>query len=191
MDDSLIKIGVACVIGAVVGGGFKAFGIEIPLLSSVRRQLLLAGVGVLLAAIPMVSQSMKGTPSLPDLTVSTWTLDSAIDNDKDDWSNSTLKFASQRKTRNGLTLQGIFEWNSPEGPIGTEHFSGTYAAASRLIMIQGDSIHQDPDPQSRRGLTAGSYSAVLSADGRSLRDGRWGSVMGAPRGVPGRWSATR
>jgi hypothetical protein len=46
----LVLIGVACVIAAIVGGGLKLTGIEIPLLTSVRRQVLLGALGIGLAA---------------------------------------------------------------------------------------------------------------------------------------------
>jgi hypothetical protein len=45
----LVLIGLACIIAAIVGGGLKLMGIEIPLLTSVRRQVLLAGLGIALA----------------------------------------------------------------------------------------------------------------------------------------------
>lgn len=44
----LVLIGLACIIAAIVGGGLKIFGIEIPLLTSVRRQAILAGLGAVL-----------------------------------------------------------------------------------------------------------------------------------------------
>ena len=42
----LLFVGLACIIAAVVAGGFKLVGIEIPPISSVARQALLALVGV-------------------------------------------------------------------------------------------------------------------------------------------------
>jgi hypothetical protein len=45
---TLVSAGIACIIAAIVGGGLKAFGIEIPALNSIKRQLLLAGFGGLL-----------------------------------------------------------------------------------------------------------------------------------------------
>jgi hypothetical protein len=51
LDNVLISAGIACLIGAIVGGGLKAFGIEIPLLASVRRQSLLGLLGALLLGL--------------------------------------------------------------------------------------------------------------------------------------------
>ena len=49
----LVSGGVAAVLAALVGGGLKAFGIELPILASVPRQALLAvaGLGMLAAGL--------------------------------------------------------------------------------------------------------------------------------------------
>lgn len=47
MNATLLGAGLACVIGAIVEGGLKAFGIEVPLLQSRKRQLLLGAFGVI------------------------------------------------------------------------------------------------------------------------------------------------
>lgn len=46
----LVKAGIACVVAAIVGGGLKFVGIEIPVLKSQRRQIALGVLGVGLAA---------------------------------------------------------------------------------------------------------------------------------------------
>jgi hypothetical protein len=48
MREKLVTTGLACIIAAVVGGGLKAFGLEIGVISSVSRQGLLASLGVAL-----------------------------------------------------------------------------------------------------------------------------------------------
>jgi len=45
-NDVLLTAGAASVILAVVGGGARAFGVEVPVLDSIRRQVGLAVVGV-------------------------------------------------------------------------------------------------------------------------------------------------
>jgi hypothetical protein len=45
MNTVLLSAGAACVIAAVVGGGLKAFNIEVPVVSSLLRQALLFVVG--------------------------------------------------------------------------------------------------------------------------------------------------
>ena len=51
MEPTLIALGLACIVGAVVGGGLKIAGVELPVVSSWRRQACLAvlGGGILLA----------------------------------------------------------------------------------------------------------------------------------------------
>jgi hypothetical protein len=51
MEYALITAGIACLIAAIVGGGLKAFGIEIPQFASVRRQMLLGALGMLLLGL--------------------------------------------------------------------------------------------------------------------------------------------
>jgi PASTA domain len=46
MNTVLLSAGAACVIIAVVGGGASAFGVEIPLIEDLRRQVLLFVVGL-------------------------------------------------------------------------------------------------------------------------------------------------
>jgi hypothetical protein len=48
VEGKLFGPGVVAVMGAIVGGGLEAFGIEVPVLDSVSRQILLAGVGLVL-----------------------------------------------------------------------------------------------------------------------------------------------
>lgn len=51
MSSTFITTGLACVIAAIIGGGLKAFGIEIPVLQSGRRQLVLAAFGIGIVAV--------------------------------------------------------------------------------------------------------------------------------------------
>ena len=51
METTLTTAGIACIIAAIVGGGLKAFAIEIPALHSGRRQAALGAFGVLLVAM--------------------------------------------------------------------------------------------------------------------------------------------
>jgi hypothetical protein len=48
MTTILITTGLACIIAAIVGGGLKAFNIEVPALHSTTRQIMLAIFGVAL-----------------------------------------------------------------------------------------------------------------------------------------------
>jgi len=51
MDQTLLTAGIAFVAAAIIGGGLKAFGIEIPLLKSALRQVLLGMLGLVLILI--------------------------------------------------------------------------------------------------------------------------------------------
>lgn len=55
MGATLLSAGIACIIAAIVGGGLKAFGIEIPALASGRRQAALGAFGGLLLVATVVT----------------------------------------------------------------------------------------------------------------------------------------
>lgn len=61
MDNVILVAGLACVIAAIVGGGLKAFGIEVPILASRTRQVILGLLGVILIVVGM-SQRRTPTP---------------------------------------------------------------------------------------------------------------------------------
>jgi hypothetical protein len=67
MNNVLLSAGAACVIVAIVGGGAKAFGVEIPVLSSVGRQVALGivGIGFLAAAYVVGNGSAGSKPGDP------------------------------------------------------------------------------------------------------------------------------
>lgn len=54
-EEILVSGGVAAVLAAVAGGGLKAFGVEVPLLATVKRQLLTVAVGISLIALGLLS----------------------------------------------------------------------------------------------------------------------------------------
>jgi len=69
MNSVLLETGVGCVIAAAIGGGLKAFGIEIPILQSVKRQVLLGMFGaVLVGGSFLVSSSETGGRSSSPLS---------------------------------------------------------------------------------------------------------------------------
>jgi hypothetical protein len=123
---------------------------------------------------------------MPYLAYGSWTLHDATDGQGFNWSNSVLKFASQSVAPEGLQLRGTFTWRRNNALVGTEAVAGYYIAATRELDLEGESVS---DPVQ---LAVGSYSAYLSADGRELSDGRWGSTaQQAEAGSPGRWGASR
>lgn len=62
METILLSAGIACVIAAIVGGGLKAFNIEIPLLDTVNRQVLLFMAGALFMAVALMFPQLGGEP---------------------------------------------------------------------------------------------------------------------------------
>lgn len=58
---TLLIVGLACVIAAVVGGGLKLMGVEIPILASLPRQILLAMVGIAVVAGSFVIPEARDT----------------------------------------------------------------------------------------------------------------------------------
>jgi hypothetical protein len=74
METTLNLTGIACIVAAIVGGGFKAFGIEIPMISSSTRQIILAALGLILILIAneknldsYISHESGSVPKLPEL----------------------------------------------------------------------------------------------------------------------------
>jgi hypothetical protein len=60
---TLLFTGIACVIAAIIGGGLKAFNIEMPVFSSVKRQALLSFVGALLIIFYFIKSPAKPEPN--------------------------------------------------------------------------------------------------------------------------------
>ena len=70
MSNTLLTTGLVCIIAAIIGGGLKAFGIEIPILQSGKRQVLLAIFGfILIIAGYSVQESGKPQPSPTEIEI--------------------------------------------------------------------------------------------------------------------------
>ncbi|SJM96284.1 hypothetical protein CRENPOLYSF2_960004 [Crenothrix polyspora] len=48
MESNLLIMGVGCVVAAIIGGGFRFFGMDVPLINSIKRQMLLGLFGLVL-----------------------------------------------------------------------------------------------------------------------------------------------
>jgi hypothetical protein len=66
MNTVLLSAGAACVIAAVVGGGLKAFNVEVPVVSSLLRQGLLFVVGAAFLVSAWVLRDSTDLPKPPD-----------------------------------------------------------------------------------------------------------------------------
>src|SRR2546421_10804278 len=59
MNTTLITAGIAFIAAAIVGGGLKAFGVEVPAFASIKRQLLLAVFGGVLILAALVKHPVS------------------------------------------------------------------------------------------------------------------------------------
>jgi hypothetical protein len=68
--DKVLIAGTVCVIAAIVGGGLKAYRIELPILKSRSRQLSLGAFGIVLLGIGLIwgvhNPGNEATPSVAD-----------------------------------------------------------------------------------------------------------------------------
>jgi hypothetical protein len=63
VDNVILVAGLACLIAAIVGGGLKAFGIEVPVLQSRARQVILGVAGIALVFFGKVPQRNQNISS--------------------------------------------------------------------------------------------------------------------------------
>ncbi|MEP6748537.1 MAG: hypothetical protein ABJB86_12470 [Bacteroidota bacterium] len=127
----------------------------------------------------------------PNFTNGIWVLHNAIDINNGNWSNSTLKFTSQKDTAGGLILAGSFAWSDKSVLMGTENFGGSYLDKNRTIKLTGLNF-TNVTKAGKDGLTLGTYSAVLSQDENKLSQGTFGSADGRQIAkLLGRWNASR
>ena len=69
MNVTLATIGIVCIVAAIAGGGLKAAGAEIPVITSRLRQLALGAVGVgLLVALVLVDAPTSSASSTACVT---------------------------------------------------------------------------------------------------------------------------
>ena len=105
MNTTLLLTGLACVIAAAIGGGLKAFGIEIPVLQSIKRQLILAALGI--ALIVAVSIPL---PKHPDSTPASTQSDSTPASKQSDstWNSDPWEWPYQEEIKLNLDNQIVF-----------------------------------------------------------------------------------
>lgn len=132
---------------------------------------------------------------LPNFTTGIWVMHNVIDSSGGNWNNSTIKFTSQKNTPGKLILSGIFTWRRNSILLGTEQFSGSYTADSRIIKLNGSSFSDLTKAGKAVDFVLGSFSAILSADEQNLFEGTWGSVSSAAEIMPlrnnSKWNASR
>jgi hypothetical protein len=121
--ETLTLLGIVCVIGAIVGGGLKAAGAEIPVITSGRRQVLLGAVGVVLVVAALVTHSHMPA-STPEVTSS---------------SQNPSPTTTVKLVRGGLTLATVVLRYSPvsETTWGVVRGLGSKEKL-RLVVLESD-----------------------------------------------------
>ena len=157
-EEILVSGGVAAFLAGVAGGGLKAFGVELPLLATVKRQLLAVAAGAVLIALGLLSGSgvLAPTETAGAKPGPTDTAGSATP--ATDASPSGTAVASQ----------------APQGPPGAPDMLGMgFPEARRLIVADGWSpIPQEAAPRDNPALglrgeevEAGNYREAASCGG--------------------------
>ena len=96
MNATLLMLGLACLIAAIVGGGLKAAGFEFPVISSLRRQILLAALGCVL----LIASRIGRQPAPASQKIAGPTQDAASQ------TNHDMSRASQRLRDSSYDLPG-------------------------------------------------------------------------------------
>lgn len=78
MNNTFVVAGLASLLAAIVGGGLKAFGIEVPLLKSLFRQIVLGVLGTVLLAFGLGAVSLPKRPSMPTPVVTAFSQSHSI-----------------------------------------------------------------------------------------------------------------
>jgi hypothetical protein len=174
------------IIASLIGGLCAVAAAVVPPLLTHRTETP-TPIAVTSAAPATTPQPPALKSGKPNLTYGSWTLHGSQDDEGTQFDNSVVKFTSQQEVPDGLQLVGYFEWRDNGRYVGREHFTGNYLDDSRQLFLEGQYVEQPPEGT----LAIGAFSAVLSADGRNLTSGTWGTSAGNRDGVPGQWQARR
>jgi hypothetical protein len=71
MNQAFITAGIVCIIAAIIGGGLKAFAIEMPLVNSIGRQVILGVVGIIFLLLGIdwnVGEKKANKPTVDTVT---------------------------------------------------------------------------------------------------------------------------
>lgn len=143
LKSPLVILGIVCVLAAIVGGGVKALGSELPVISNWRRQSLLAAFGIVLIAVPQIVLRL-GEFRVTEVTVS-W--------DGDHYTGCNVHAAH---TASITTAGGSGEFDSRALVV------GSYSASTKTL-VDGAGVHIVHgwgDNELRPG-SAGDYPVVI------------------------------
>jgi hypothetical protein len=206
MNSVLLSAGAACIILAVVGGGAKAFGVEVPVLSSPARQSALALVGILFLAAAYVLRGTGPGPKPDDRAVAAYRQEvlaayrsaqsaAASGNPLFAASNNDGTFDRSRfiaALRDQLAAsREVWEqlWQRPVPRQLNEEAAASHQAADDAIAETEAAIDKVPGQLSRR-FTLGQFAAFANRLDAELRaptshfQGAMARLAGQPCNVP-------
>lgn len=120
MEMTVVTVGAICLIAAIAGGGFEALGIKVPLVPSLKRQVILGGIGLLLVLTPTVAKWLPSPtppgPGKPDFA----TCGRLVSTNSKEEVDLVFENDSQRTVDiYWLTQQGVAQFEARLAPRGT------------------------------------------------------------------------
>src|SRR5579863_3228382 len=67
MSSVLVGAALACIIAAIAGGGLTAFGVQVPVIPSSKRQSLLGLFGIILLGAVLLSGNNRASSAFAEL----------------------------------------------------------------------------------------------------------------------------
>jgi hypothetical protein len=160
LSNTLLTTGLACVIAAIIGGGLKAFGIEIGLLRSWKRQGLLAMFGAMLITAAYVIEH-PAVPQPPPVEI-------LLFDNKNNYnvSNSPPRLAEFAISKaHYVTSIWDYHWNQGQGAtpgnISLQRSDGTIYGPWEVTAPDKASM-QNWECRPRVAIPAGTYTIVDS-----------------------------
>ena len=168
MQTTFLDVGLACVVTAVIGGGLKAFGLDFPLIASMKRQLLLGGLGTILIVMAMASSALSTNAVSDDASkeadtvlVDTWNTDAVLNGPK-----QPTRFTLN--TPHLVTDIRSYHWNNglgaPRGNISLRQDDGTMFGPWEVSTSDGSLDSHNVAWQCTPNVTipAGTYTVIDS-----------------------------
>lgn len=169
MENTLFGVGAGCIIAAVIGGGLKAFGMEIPLFNSIKRQVLLGLFGLILITSPFVLRPIEqpsplDAKQIPQVT-GIWSITQH---------GEQILDGSLNLTQIGTTLTGKLVWDGDIIPP-AKIVSGEISGNRMHFLVRYDSGDE------------GAYDGKLNSSFDSVEGEATGPAAGKDTNVT--WSA--
>ncbi len=161
MSNTLLTTGLACIVAAIVGGGLKAFGIEIGILRSWKRQGLLAMFGaVMLVTAYVMQRPLTAQPSPVEILL--------FDNKNNDGVSNNPPRPAEFKISKAYYVTSVWDyhWNEGKGAtagnIGLQRGDGTIYGPWEVVTLPDRASMQNWECKPRVTIPAGTYTIVDS-----------------------------